>query len=179
LRHLEKGNALRRSHAAQFDRALKGLEEIVTPYKDPYARHVYHIYAIRVRERDEVVRQLGEMGIACGIHYPVPVHLQEAYSSLGYEAGSFPIAEQVAKEFVSLPMFPELTPAQIDMVAEGVKGALNSQLSTLNSSRDRVVAERDSQRQLSTFDSQPCFPHDSTSSPSDDLSKVRRAHGSD
>ena len=133
LRHLEKGNELRRSHAAQYDRALEGLEEIVTPYKDPHARHVYHIYAIRVREREEVIRRLGEMGIACGIHYPVPVHLQEAYSNLGYETGSFPIAEQVAKEFVSLPMFPELTPAQIDMVAEGVREALNSQLSTLNS----------------------------------------------
>jgi dTDP-4-amino-4,6-dideoxygalactose transaminase len=127
LRHLEKGNELRRSHAAQYDRALDGLEEIVTPYEDPYARHVYHIYAIRVRERDEVIRRLGEMGVACGIHYPVPVHLQEAYSNLGYEAGSFPIAEQVAKEFVSLPMFPELAPAQIDMVAEAVKEALNSQ----------------------------------------------------
>ena len=138
LRHLEKGNELRRSHAAQYDRALEGLEEIVTPYKDPHARHVYHIYAIRVRERDEVIQRLGEMGIACGIHYPVPVHLQEAYSNLGYEAGSFPIAEQVAKEFVSLPMFPELTPAQIDMVAEGVREALNSQ--------------------LLTFDSQPSFP---------------------
>jgi dTDP-4-amino-4,6-dideoxygalactose transaminase len=127
LRHLEKGNELRRSHAAQYDRALEGLEEILTPYEDPYARHVYHIYAIRVRERDEVIRRLGEIGIACGIHYPVPVHLQEAYSNLGYEAGSFPIAEQVAKQFVSLPMYPELTPAQIDTVAEGVKETLNAQ----------------------------------------------------
>jgi dTDP-4-amino-4,6-dideoxygalactose transaminase len=127
LRHLEKGNELRRSHAAEYDRALEGLEEILTPYEDPYARHVYHIYAIRVRERDEVIRRLGEIGIACGIHYPVPVHLQEAYSNLGYEAGSFPIAEQVAKQFVSLPMFPELTPAQIDTVAEGVKETLNAQ----------------------------------------------------
>ena len=143
LRHLEKGNELRRSHAAQYDLALEGLEEILTPYEDPYARHVYHIYAIRVRERDEVIRRLGEIGIACGIHYPVPVHLQEAYSNLGYEAGSFPIAEQVAKQFVSLPMYPELTPAQIDTVAEGVKETLNassqqtsssnSQLPTLNS----------------------------------------------
>ena len=115
LRHLEKGNELRRSHAAQYDRALEGLEEIVTPYEDPYARHVYHIYAIRVSERDEVIRRLGEMGIACGIHYPIPVHLQEAYSNLGYEVGSFPIAEQAAKEFVSLPMFPELTPAQVEI----------------------------------------------------------------
>jgi dTDP-4-amino-4,6-dideoxygalactose transaminase len=123
LRHLEKGNELRRSRAAQYDRALAGMQEIVTPYEHPYARHVYHIYAIRVRERDQVLRRLGEMGIACGVHYPVPVHLQEAYSSLGYEEGAFPIAEQAAKEFVSLPMFPELTPAQIDMVAEGVKDA--------------------------------------------------------
>jgi dTDP-4-amino-4,6-dideoxygalactose transaminase len=135
LRHLEKGNELRRSHAAQYDRALVGLEEIVTPYENPYARHVYHIYAIRVRERDETIRRLAEMGIACGIHYPVPVHLQEAYSTLGYEAGSFPIAEQAAKEFISLPMFPELTSAQVEMVAESLKEvllSLSSQRSALN-----------------------------------------------
>ena len=124
LRHLDKGNELRRSHAAHYDRALSWLEGIVTPFEDRYARHVYHIYAIRVSERDEVIRRLAEMGIACGIHYPVPVHLQKAYQNLGYEAGAFPIAEQAAKEFVSLPMFPELTPAQIEMVAEGVKEAL-------------------------------------------------------
>ena len=133
LRHLEKGNELRRSHAAQYDRALSGLEDIVTPYADSYARHVYHIYAIRVGERDEVIRRLGEMGIACGIHYPVPVHLQEAYSNLGYEVGSFPIAEQAAKEFVSLPMFPELTPAQVEIVTESVKEVL----STLNPPREQ------------------------------------------
>ena len=75
------------------------------------------------------------MGIACGIHYPVPVHLQEAYSNLGYEVGSLPVAEQVAKEFVSLPMFPELSPAQVGTVAESVKevlSTLNAELSTLN-----------------------------------------------
>ena len=135
LRHLEKGNELRRSHAAQYDGALAGFDAIVTPYEDPYARHVYHIYAVRVRERDEVIRRLGEMGIACGIHYPVPVHLQEAYSNLGYEVGSLPVAEQVAKEFVSLPMFPELSPAQVGTVAESVKevlSTLNAELSTLN-----------------------------------------------
>jgi dTDP-4-amino-4,6-dideoxygalactose transaminase len=128
LRHLEKGNELRRARAAQYDQAFVGLDEILTPYEHPYARHVYHIYAIRVRDRDEIIRRLAEMGIACGIHYPVPVHLQEAYQNLGYDEGAFPVAEQTAKEFVSLPMFPELTPAQIDMVAEAVKEALNSQL---------------------------------------------------
>ena len=135
LRHLEKGNETRRSHAAQYHGALAGFDAIVTPYEDPYARHVYHIYAVRVRERDEVIRRLGEMGIACGIHYPVPVHLQEAYSNLGYEVGSLPVAEQVAKEFVSLPMFPELSPAQVGTVAESVKevlSTLNAELSTLN-----------------------------------------------
>jgi dTDP-4-amino-4,6-dideoxygalactose transaminase len=135
LRHLDKGNELRRSHAAHYDRALSWLEGIVTPFEDRYARHVYHIYAIRVSERDEVIRRLAEMGIACGIHYPVPVHLQKAYQNLGYEEGAFPIAEQVAKEFVSLPMFPELTPAQVGTVVEGVKEALsslNSQRSALN-----------------------------------------------
>ena len=150
LRHLEKGNERRRSHAAQYDRALEGMGEITTPYEGPYARHVYHIYAIRLRERDEAIRRLAEMGIACGIHYPVPVHLQEAYQNLGYEEGAFPIAEQAAKDFVSLPMFPELTPAQIEMVAECVKEALstiNSQRSTLNAQRNLaadLIVEPDS-----------------------------------
>jgi dTDP-4-amino-4,6-dideoxygalactose transaminase len=139
LRHLEKGNELRRSHAAQYDRAFEPLEEVVTPYEDPYARHVYHIYAVRVRERDEVIRRLEKTGIACGIHYPVPIHLQEAYQNLGYEEGAFPIAEQAAKEFVSLPMFPELTPAQIDLVVEGVKEALSTLNSQLDLPADLIV----------------------------------------
>ena len=115
-------------------RPSSGLDEIVTPHEEPYSRHVYHIYAIRIRERDEVIRSLADMGIACGIHYPVPVHLQEAYQNLGYEVGAFPVAERAAGEFVSLPMFPELTPAQVNRVAEGLKevlSTLNPQLSTL------------------------------------------------
>jgi dTDP-4-amino-4,6-dideoxygalactose transaminase len=139
LRHLERGNELRRSHAAQYDRAFEPLEEVVTPYEDPYARHVYHIYAVRVRERDEVIRRLEKTGIACGIHYPVPIHLQEAYQNLGYEEGAFPIAEQAAKEFVSLPMFPELTPAQIDLVVEGVKEALSTLNFQLDLPADLIV----------------------------------------
>ena len=124
LRHLDKGNELRRSHAAQYDQALTGIEELVTPSEAGYARHVYHIYAIRVRERDEVIEMLAEMGVACGIHYPVPIHLQQAYRSLKYEAGAFPIAERAARQLISLPMFPELSPAQVEAVAEGVKEAV-------------------------------------------------------
>jgi dTDP-4-amino-4,6-dideoxygalactose transaminase len=124
LRHLERGNRLRRSHAAHYDRALDGIDEVIIPRRAPGARHVYHIYAIRVPDRDEVMRFLAEKGIECGVHYRVPIHLQEAYRSLGYEPGAFPISERCAKEFLSLPMFPELTPAQLKMVVQGVKEAI-------------------------------------------------------
>jgi dTDP-4-amino-4,6-dideoxygalactose transaminase len=123
LRHLERGNQLRRSHARHYDWALGGIEEVVTPAQRACIRHVYHIYAIRVRDRDEVMRFLAEKGIGCGIHYPVPIHLQEAYRSLGYQRGAFPIAERCATEFISLPMFPELTLGQVQMVVQGVKEA--------------------------------------------------------
>jgi dTDP-4-amino-4,6-dideoxygalactose transaminase len=142
LRHLERGNALRRSHASGYDGALNGVKGIATPYRNPDALHVYHIYAIRVTQRDEVIRLLGEKGIECGIHYPIPVHLQEAYSNLGYQEGAFPVAEQAAKQFVSLPMFPELTPEQVGTVAEAVKevvATLTAQRSTLNVQHTRAA----------------------------------------
>jgi dTDP-4-amino-4,6-dideoxygalactose transaminase len=100
------------------------VDEVVTPLEAPYARHVYHIYAIRVQERDEVMWLLKEKGIQCGVHYPVPVHLQKAYRSLGYEAGALPTSEQTALEFISLPMFPELTEEQIGMVGLSVREAV-------------------------------------------------------
>jgi dTDP-4-amino-4,6-dideoxygalactose transaminase len=124
LRHLDNGNQLRRSHAATYDIALEGIEGVVTPRQAPYARHVYHIYAIRVQERNEVIRLLGEKGIGSGVHYPVPIHQQEAYRNLGCERGDFPIAEQCADELISLPMFPELTPAQLEIVVQGIKEAV-------------------------------------------------------
>jgi dTDP-4-amino-4,6-dideoxygalactose transaminase len=124
LRHLEQGNELRRSHAVKYDDALQGIEELVTPYVADHARHVYHIYAIRVPRRDEIIALLAEMGVACGIHYPVPIHLQEAYRSLEYEIGDFPMAERAAHQFISLPMFPELTSGQIEIVIKAVKEAV-------------------------------------------------------
>ncbi len=124
LQYLERANQLRRNHAKHYDEALAGIEEIIAPTQSAYARHVYHIYAIRVQKRDDVMQSLAEKGIACGIHYPVPIHLQEAYRSLGYERGAFPIAERCTAEFVSLPMFPELTFAQVERVAQSVKEAV-------------------------------------------------------
>jgi len=86
-----------------------------------YGKHVYHIYAIRVADRDRLIAALAEKDIHCGIHYPIPVHLLDAYESLNLRKGSFPVAEKSAAEFVSLPMFPELTREQIVAVAEGIK----------------------------------------------------------
>src|SRR3984893_1528611 len=124
LQHLESGNSLRRAHALQYDEVFDGMDEVVTPFAAPYAQHVYHIYAIRVQERDEVMWLLQEKGIQCGVHYPIPVHLQKAYRSLGYTAGALPMSERTALEFISLPMFPELTEAQVQTVALGVKEAI-------------------------------------------------------
>jgi len=117
LRHLEGGNLLRREHALKYNQAFAGIDEIATPFEANYARHVYHVYAIRVRERDEVRRRLEEQEIGCAVHYPIPIHLQEACRTLGYTAGSFPIAESLAEQFLSLPMFPELTIEQVEYVA--------------------------------------------------------------
>ena len=107
-RHLDRGNELRRTHAAQYNTEFKEVEEIIPPLEAGYARHVYHVYAIRVQDRDEVMRQLERKGIGCGVHYPIPVHLQQAYVSLGHQRGAFPVSEQIANEFLSLPMFPSL-----------------------------------------------------------------------
>jgi len=124
LRQLEAGNQRRRGHAAQYDAGLREFEGVITPTTASYARPVYHIYAIRVSNRDETIKCLTDEGIATGIHYPVPVHLQEAYRDLGYAVGAFPVSERCAAEFVSLPMYPELTPSQVELVIEAVKEAV-------------------------------------------------------
>lgn len=121
LKHLPAWNEARRKNAELYNKLLSGLEGVITPKEMDYARHVYHIYAIRAQKRDDLIAKLGEKGVNCGIHYPVPVHLQNAYASLGLKADSFPVAEKVASEFVSLPMFAELTEEQIRYTADMVK----------------------------------------------------------
>jgi dTDP-4-amino-4,6-dideoxygalactose transaminase len=124
LGHLDEANSLRRKHALEYNRVFAGIDEIRTPFEAKYARHVYHVYAIRVQERDEIRRHLQEKGVGCAVHYPVPVHLQGASRNLGYTKGAFPIAEKLAEEFLSLPMFPELTAEQIEYVACRVSEAV-------------------------------------------------------
>src|SRR6266550_6853254 len=124
LDHLDEANSLRRKHALEYNQAFAGIDEVLTPFEAKYARHVYHVYAIRVQKRDEVLRDLQEKGVGCAVHYPVPVHLQEAGRNLGYTKGAFPIAEKLADEFLSLPMFPELTEGQIEYVTRCVSEAV-------------------------------------------------------
>ena len=124
LRSLERGNDQRRLHAAHYNEGFAGIADIITPVQMDYAQHVYHIYPIRVQSRDRVMRSLEGKGIGCGIHYPIPIHLQECYRSLGHQRGDFPIAERAADEFVSLPMFPELSYPDVEDVISAVKEAM-------------------------------------------------------
>jgi dTDP-4-amino-4,6-dideoxygalactose transaminase len=120
LRHLEDWTEARRAHAARYGQLLSD-SGVRIPEEMPYARHVYHIYAARVPERDAVQRELRADGIQTGIHYPVPVHLQPAHADLGYRRGQFPNSEEAAGQVLSLPMFPELTDSQIEQVARTLR----------------------------------------------------------
>jgi dTDP-4-amino-4,6-dideoxygalactose transaminase len=122
LRHLEKWTEARRAHAARYEEKLAA-SGLGIPREMPYARHVRHVYAIRVPDRDSVIQKLQAAGVQTGIHYPVPVHLQTAYSDGRYKLGDFPVSERVASEVLSLPMFAELTDQQIDEVCNSVRNA--------------------------------------------------------
>ncbi|MBJ6725350.1 DegT/DnrJ/EryC1/StrS family aminotransferase [Geomesophilobacter sediminis] len=123
LKYLDGWNQARIRHAERYRELLADLEDVILPRRMEYAHHVYHIFALRVRNRPQFLATLAEAGVSCGIHYPVPVHLQLAYRGLGHARGSYPVAERQAEEFLSLPMYPELTDEQIRQVAQGVRSA--------------------------------------------------------
>ena len=120
LRRLRQWNVQRRQNARRYDELLKGVAGVVVPKEVPFVESVYHLYVIRVEKRDELLEWLRERDIFCGIHYPIPIHLQNAYAELGLGEGSFPVAERCAHEILSLPMFAELEDKQIEFVAEQV-----------------------------------------------------------
>jgi dTDP-4-amino-4,6-dideoxygalactose transaminase len=122
LRHLEAWTEARRAHAAMYQTLLAD-STVRTPSEMPYGRHVYHVYAVRTSDRDSLQQTLAGRGIQTGIHYPIPVHLTEAYGDLGYKAGDFPESERAAAEVLSLPMYPELSEKQIAEVADAVRVA--------------------------------------------------------
>jgi dTDP-4-amino-4,6-dideoxygalactose transaminase len=119
LRHLEAWTEARRERAALYDRLLRDAD-VTTPAQMPWARHVYHVYAIRTPGRDALQAALLEREIQTGIHYPQPVHLLEGYRDLGYDDGDFPVAERAAVETLSLPMYPELPLDWVEEVASAV-----------------------------------------------------------
>jgi dTDP-4-amino-4,6-dideoxygalactose transaminase len=121
LRHLARWNAQRRERAKEYDRLLVGNVHVTRPEEPSWSKAVYHLYVIRSSDRDGLMSYLTRSGIGTGIHYPVPLHLQKAYAALGYIAGDFPVAESVAAEIVSLPMFPHLTDLQQVRVADEIR----------------------------------------------------------
>lgn len=127
LPHLATWNAKRRQNAETYQQLFSGGKGIAIPFEPLFSRSVYHLYVIRVREREKLQQFLTERGIGTGIHYPIPLHLQNAYSNLGYHEGDFPIAEMTSKEILSLPMFPTLTRGEQEIVAESVMEYIDQQ----------------------------------------------------
>jgi len=119
LARLDDMNRKRRKVAALYDELLT---EVRTPLARPGAEHVYHLYVVRHPERDRLKERLAAAGIPCGVYYPVPLHLQPCYKSLGYKEGECPVAEHAAKEVLALPIWPEMTPAQVKRVAAALGG---------------------------------------------------------
>jgi dTDP-4-amino-4,6-dideoxygalactose transaminase len=122
LAHLDKWNNGRRERAATYNELLSDTG-LVLPREMEYAHHVYHVYAVLCDNRDELQNRLAAQGIQSGVHYPIPIHLQPAYASLGYESGDLPVTERLSQRVLSLPLFAELTGAQQRAVADTIRRA--------------------------------------------------------
>ena len=131
LKYLEEWHKARQAHAATYDRKFAGCSAIVTPYVAPHNRMIYNQYVIRIaggagsHPRDQVEAHLNEKKIGNAIYYPVPLHLQQCFASLGYKEGDLPHSEQAAREVLAIPVYPELTEAQMDEVAGAVLDVVN------------------------------------------------------
>lgn len=139
LRRLEAWTELRRRHANAYA-SLLGETSLSLPHAAREARHVYHLYVVRTRERDRVRSELQVGGVQAGIHYPIPVHLQPAYANLGYGRGDFPVSEQAAAEVLSLPLYPEMTGGALDRVARAVASSVGGRPHTTRGHRVAVSA---------------------------------------
>jgi dTDP-4-amino-4,6-dideoxygalactose transaminase len=140
LRHLADWNRKRLEAAKHYDQAFAAIDGVVAPFCPDSARSVYHLYVIRLRERDALQKRLAKSGIGTGIHYPVPLHLQEAYRDLQYPTGSFPICERVASEILSLPMYPQIRTDQIQRVVGEVAAFLSSGREAVSAEQVQPVA---------------------------------------
>jgi dTDP-4-amino-4,6-dideoxygalactose transaminase len=130
LKYLNEWTEKRRAVAARYKELLADIEQVVLPKEMPYAKHVYHLFVIRIREeirekreerRNGLMRYLNENGVATGLHYPVPLHLQNCFKYLGYKKGDFPVSEELAETGLSLPMFAEMSVVQTEYVCDKIK----------------------------------------------------------
>ncbi len=132
LKHLPEWNAKRRERAEEYKRLFAASEAaLVAPFEPSWSRAVYHLYVVRTQDREGLMAHLAKEGIGSGIHYPIPLHRQRAYASLGYKQGDFPVTEKVAAEIVSLPMFPQLTAPQQARVVSEIAHFLQGVLATV------------------------------------------------
>jgi dTDP-4-amino-4,6-dideoxygalactose transaminase len=128
LKHLGEWNRKRAEAARHYDRLLSNVDGVVRPYSPDCVRAVYHLYVVRVRDREGLQKHLADANIGTGIHYPVPLHLQKAYAGLGFGRGDFPVTEKIAPEIVSLPMFPQLSAEQRERVVGEITGFLQNMI---------------------------------------------------
>jgi dTDP-4-amino-4,6-dideoxygalactose transaminase len=122
LKRLPAWTQARQTNAKRYNELLKSVGAVTTPFEPEWSKAVYHLYVVRVKNREELQKKLSDQGISTGLHYPVPLHQQKAYASLGYKTGDFPITEKAAVEILSLPMFPGLTEEQVKAVVKGIQG---------------------------------------------------------
>lgn len=121
LKRLDDWNRARSENAAYYNKFLSEISSVTLPTEAEFADSVYHLYVILIDDRDKLQKFLDSKGIATGLHYPLPLHLQKAYENLGYKKGAFPVTEHIADRLLSLPMFPELKPEQIEYVVKSIK----------------------------------------------------------
>ncbi len=127
LKYLEKWTRERQQIAGWYDSALRGIGDLVLPVVAPGATHVYHLYVIRTKSRDQLQDFLAKQGIGTLIHYPLPPHLQEAYSHLGLKKGDFPITEEIAETVLSIPLWPGMQQGNVEEVATAIRSFFNTQ----------------------------------------------------
>jgi len=121
MKYIEAWTEQRRAAAGKYRKLLSGISAIQLPEERGDGRHVYHVFAIMVKNRDNVLKQLQDAGIGAGIHYPIPVHLQKCFAELGHKRGDFPHAETIGEQELSLPIFPEITGSQISEIVTNLK----------------------------------------------------------
>jgi dTDP-4-amino-4,6-dideoxygalactose transaminase len=128
LKHLAEWTEKRRAAAAHYNELLaENDSKMILPHEPSWSKAVYHLYVVRVEDREGLMKHLNSVGIGTGIHYPIPLHLQKAYETLGYRKGDFPVAEKTALEIVSLPMFPQLQAEQRTRVAGEVMNCVSAE----------------------------------------------------